>query len=67
MGVKSTSAALTRIKAGEKQVGDIVIVLMHDTKKITREYLPGVIEHFKELGYVFRPLCLDSPAIHHSW
>jgi len=66
-GVKSADSALSKIKAMEKTSGDIVIVLMHDTKKITPEYLPGVIEYFQELGYDFKPLCLNSPAIHHTW
>jgi len=66
-GTSSASVALTKIKSMEKEVGDIVIVLMHDTKGITVEYLPAVIEHFKELGYTFSRLCPASPAVHHSW
>lgn len=67
MGIKSASAALARIKSAEKEAGDIVTVLMHDTKKITVQYLPGVIEYFKALGYTFLPICIASPAIHHTW
>ena len=66
-GVKTASGALAKIKASQKVAGDIVIVLMHDTEKITVEYLPGVIEYFMDHGYDFMPLSLSSPAIHHSW
>jgi len=66
-GMKTACNALAKIKSEEKVVGDIIIVLMHDTKQITVEYLPNVIEYFKELGYTFLPLCLSSPAVHHSW
>ena len=67
MGVKSASGALSKIKSAAKDAGDIVVVLMHDTEKITVEYLPGVIEYFKAQGYEFRPLCQACPAIHHTW
>ena len=66
-GAQSASGAFSNIKSREKEFGDIVIVLMHDTKKITVEYLPRVIEYFKTLGYDFLPLSLDAPAIHHTW
>jgi len=66
-GVNSSGGAISKIKAMEKEAGDIVIVLMHDTKEITTEYLPDVIEYFKAQGYAFLPLCLNSPAIHHTW
>ena len=66
-GSKTASCALTKIKSMEGEAGDIVIVLMHDTKEITVEYLPAVIEHFKELGYTFLRLCPASPTVHHSW
>jgi len=66
-GSKTASCALSKIKSTEKEVGDIVIVLMHDTKQITVEYLPDVIDYFKALGYTFLPLCPASPAVHHSW
>jgi len=67
MGVKTASVALDKIKSGSEDVGDIIIVLMHDTEKITVQYLPGVIKHFKALGYDFLPLCIASPAVHHGW
>jgi len=67
MGTKTASGALSKIKAATKEADDIVIVLMHDTEKITVQYLPDVIKFFKELGYEFMALCPDSPAIHHSW
>jgi len=67
MGVTTASVALDKIKSASKDADDIIIVLMHDTEKITVQYLPGVIEHFKTLGYDFLPLCSDSPAIHHTW
>ncbi|MCL2406013.1 MAG: polysaccharide deacetylase [Defluviitaleaceae bacterium] len=67
MGAKTACTALAKVKAAEKTAGDIVIVLMHDTEKITVQYLPWVIEHFKALGYDFLPLCPASPAIHHTW
>jgi len=67
MGAKTASTALSKIKDASKDAGDIVIVLMHDTEKITAQYLPGVIQHFKALGYDFLPLCPASPAIHHTW
>jgi len=67
MGVKEASVALTKIKSASKDAGDVIIVLMHDTEKITVQYLPGVIEHFKRLGYDFLPLTKNSPAVQHSW
>jgi len=67
MGVKTASVALSKITSAAQDAGDIIIVLMHDTEKITVQYLPGVIEHFMTLGYDFLPLCLESPAIHHTW
>jgi len=67
MGVKSASVALSKIKTASHDAGDIIVVLMHDTAKITVQYLPEVIQHFKALGYDFLPLCAASPAIHHTW
>jgi len=67
MGAKTATEAFSKIKTASKDADDIIIVLMHDTEKITVQYLPDVIEHFKALGYEFLPLCLDSPAIHHTW
>jgi len=67
VNAKTVDAATRRIKSSSEKAGDIVIVLMHDTEKITVQYLPAVIEHFKNLGYEFLPLCPESPAVHHSW
>ena len=67
MGVKTASGALEKIKAATEQSGNIVIVLMHDTEKITIEYLPSVIEYYQELGYEFSVLSPSSPCIRHSW
>ena len=69
MGIKTASGALSKIKAAAatEAVDNIVIVLMHDTEKITVDYLPGVIEYFKAEGYTFLPLSVTSPTIHHSW
>ena len=66
-GINTASDALNKIITMEKEVGDIVIVLMHDTEQITVQYLPGVIEYFKAHGYDFLPLSLAAPAIHHKW
>jgi len=67
MGVKTASGALSKIKAATKDADNIVIVLMHDTEAITVQYLPGVIEYFKALGYEFEVLSSASPCIQHSW
>ena len=67
MGVKTASGALSNIKAATEQSGNIVIVLMHDTEKITVNYLPNVIEYYQELGYEFSILSPSSPCIRHSW
>jgi len=67
MGAKTATEAFSKIKSASKDADDVIIVLMHDTEKITVQYLPDVIEHFKTLGYKFLPLCPDSPAIHHTW
>ncbi|MCL2818282.1 MAG: polysaccharide deacetylase family protein [Actinomycetia bacterium] len=42
-----------------------IVVLAHDTdaKPWTPLDLPGVIEHCRQRGYVFKPLTLTSPAI----
>jgi len=66
-GAKTASDALSRIKKVKTDDNDIIIVLMHDTEKTTVQYLPEVIKYFKELGYEFKPLCLESPAVQHSW
>ena len=66
-GARTADEATKKIKSMTDYAGDIVILLMHDTEKITVQYLPAVIEHFKALGYEFLPLCVDSPAVHHSW
>jgi len=67
MGIKTASGALSEIKAAAEKADNIVIVLMHDTEKITVQYLPSVIEHFKGLGYEFSILSSASPCIRHSW
>jgi len=67
MDAKTASLAFAKIETATKEADDIVIVLMHDTEKITVEYLPWVIKHFKTLGYDFLPLCTQSPAVHHNW
>ncbi|MCL2572025.1 MAG: polysaccharide deacetylase [Defluviitaleaceae bacterium] len=67
MGIKTASGAFSKIKAAAEEVGDFVVVLMHDTEEITVEYLPRVIEYFKALDYVFLPISAASPAIHHTW
>jgi len=65
-GARTAAAAMRQIKAVDLQE-DVVIVLMHDTEKITVEYLPLVIEYFQELGYEFLTLSIGSPAVHHDW
>jgi len=67
MGAKTATEAFSKIKTASKDADDIITVLMHDTEKITVQYLPDVLKHFKALGYEFLPLCPDSPAIHHTW
>jgi len=67
MGIKTASGALSKIKTAAEEADSIVIVLMHDTEKITVQYLPSVIEHFKSLGYEFSILSSASPCIQHSW
>ena len=64
---KTTDAAMRQIKNMTDTQRDIIIVLMHDTQKVTVEYLPLVIEHFRELGYEFLPLGVRSPAVRHNW
>ena len=43
-------------------------ILMHDTdaKDTTVEALPKIIEHYREQGYTFLPLTMDSYAPHHK-
>lgn len=43
-------------------------ILMHDTaaKDTTVQALPQIIEHYKNLGYVFEALTVDSYPVHHS-
>ena len=67
MGVKTAAGAISRIESMEQIAGDIAIVLMHDTEKITVEYLPRVISYFKGLGYDFKHLRFTSPAVQHTW
>ena len=42
-----------------------VIVLMHDTKKATRDALPQIIEYYKNCGFEFGVLTTSSPRIQH--
>ncbi|MDR1891771.1 MAG: polysaccharide deacetylase [Oscillospiraceae bacterium] len=66
-GVTTVSGALSRIKRTAKDQTDenILIVLMHDTAKVTRDSLPEIIAYFKEQGYQFQALSESSPAVHH--
>ena len=66
-GIKTADDAMKQIRSMTDEQRDIVIVLMHDTEKITVEYLPLVIEYFRDLGYEFLPLGVGAPAIHHNW
>lgn len=63
----SASAALSYIKAEAKYAGNNVIVLMHDTRNATVNYLSSVIEYFKEQGFEFNVLTESSPPVHHTW
>ena len=66
-GVTTVSGALNRIKRTAKEQEDegILIVLMHDTAKVTRDSLPEIIAYFKQEGYEFQKLSPSSPAVHH--
>ncbi len=66
-GVTSVSGALSRVKSTFNDCGDAVVVLMHDTEKVTVNALPGIIEFFAERGCEFKTLTPSSPAVHHSW
>lgn len=43
-------------------------ILMHDTdaKRTTVKALPKIIEHYREAGYVFKPITVDSYTAHHG-
>ncbi len=47
---------------------DQEIVLMHDTgaKDTTVEALPQIIEFYKEKGYTFAPITVDTPPVQHG-
>lgn len=66
-GAKTADAAMRQIKNMTDTQKDIITVLMHDTQKVTVEYLPLVIEYFRDLGYEFLPLGVGSPAVQHNW
>ncbi len=42
-----------------------VVVLMHDTKKATRDSLPKIIEYYKSCGFEFGVLTTSTPPIQH--
>lgn len=42
-----------------------VIVLMHDTKKTTRDALPKIIEYYKSCGFKFGVITTSTPPIQH--
>ena len=42
---------------------DIALILMHDYSLNTLECLPEMIETLKAQGYIFLPLCYDSPTV----
>lgn len=42
-----------------------VIVLMHDTKKTTRDALPQIIEYYKSCGFKFGVITTSTPPIQH--
>lgn len=43
-----------------------VVVLMHDTKKITLESLPKIIEYYQSCGFQFAVLSESVPPVHHN-
>lgn len=45
-----------------------IVLLMHDSspKTTTAEALPQIIEFYREQGYIFLPLTVDSYAAHHG-
>lgn len=57
----------TLVKNATSGVGDHINILMHDTdaKDTTVEALPDIIEYYREKGYSFRALTVDSFAPHH--
>ena len=42
-----------------------VVVLMHDTKKTTRDALPKIIEYYQSCGFNFGVLTTSSPRVQH--
>lgn len=42
-----------------------VVVLMHDTKKVTRDALPKIIEYYKSCGFEFGVLTTSVPPVQH--
>jgi peptidoglycan/xylan/chitin deacetylase (PgdA/CDA1 family) len=55
------------IKTAPKSANHIC-VLMHDGpgKKTTAQALPGIIEYFRDAGYAFESLNMNSYAVHHA-
>lgn len=47
---------------------DNVVILMHDApaKSTTADALDTIIKRYKEAGYEFRNLSVDTPPVHHT-
>jgi len=66
VGTTTVYRALSCIKkSAELAKDDDLIVLMHDTRRVTAKALPEIIEYFKEQGVEFKALSPSTPAIHH--
>jgi hypothetical protein len=42
-----------------------VVVLMHDTKKTTRDALPKIIEYYQSCGFKFGVITTSTPRVQH--
>ena len=59
---------LEEVQVVETEDKTAVVLLAHDgeLKESTVEALPGIIEYYQALGYVFRPLDRNAKVIHHT-
>ena len=65
-GVKTVDGALNAVRKSHPMSADRVIVLMHDTRLVTLQSLPKIIEYFKECGCTFDSISTDVKPVHHG-
>ncbi len=62
-GVKSSDYYYHRLISSVTEDDRLLVILMHDYSENTLVALPDIIEELQRQGFVFLPLCYDSPTV----